>query len=185
MNKVPESSRANISSRRAERIGTRYGWQVWYIALDRVPPGVPEAFWRSMGPLKLLLRGTLILLALTLTVCIARTAVGLKGLGFLGPDFDIAAIGGIGAMYAIISGFGSRRAIKEYSRLGNRHDHKICLQCGYILEELPDRHQCPECGLEYDLPHTQETWRKWFSRYTSKENGEGNRETGDSHLFNE
>ena len=35
------------------------------------------------------------------------------------------------------------------SRIGNNRIAK-CPRCSYDLTGLPDKHQCPECGLSYD-----------------------------------
>ena len=44
-------------------------------------------------------------------------------------------------------------------RLLNETDCRLCLNCRYVLRELPDEGVCPECGEEYELKHLRAEWK--------------------------
>jgi uncharacterized paraquat-inducible protein A len=52
-----------------------------------------------------------------------------------------------------------RRLVEEV----RTNDHHCCTNCGYCLNDLPDRHRCPECGIEYDMQALQRVWERYLS----------------------
>ena len=42
--------------------------------------------------------------------------------------------------------------------------YKVCPICGYWLAHLPDRHECPECGLGYNFGQVRAVWERWFRK---------------------
>lgn len=49
-------------------------------------------------------------------------------------------------------------AVERFCRRAREHDYAICPECGYLLENLPANHKCPECGTPYDLNQIREVW---------------------------
>ncbi len=46
----------------------------------------------------------------------------------------------------------TRRLLKDV-------DCRLCLNCRYVLRDLPDQGVCPECGEGYDLNYLRAEWR--------------------------
>ncbi len=52
----------------------------------------------------------------------------------------------------------ARRMVLRQLRLAAKEHYRICLQCGYLLNQLPDEHHCPECGIYYDYQALRAAW---------------------------
>ena len=48
---------------------------------------------------------------------------------------------------------------RKVRRLLDETDCRLCLNCRYVLKDLPDEGICPECGEGYDLNHLRAEWR--------------------------
>ena len=53
-----------------------------------------------------------------------------------------------------------RRSVKKAVQRALKEGGQSCLNCGYDLRGLPEKHVCPECGFEYDLESVRQAWRK-------------------------
>ncbi len=51
---------------------------------------------------------------------------------------------------------------RKTRRLLDETDCRLCLNCGYVLTDLPDQGVCPECGEGYDLNHLSAGWRNAY-----------------------
>jgi uncharacterized paraquat-inducible protein A len=104
---------------------------------------------------------------------IAALGVGLLVLleraDVLGIDVPVMILAASAAVLAGVVGVGimeiapwiiKRRFLKHLAR----HEYRVCLQCGYLLAQLPEKHRCPECGSEYDLSKIREEWEHWEPR---------------------
>jgi len=56
----------------------------------------------------------------------------------------------------------SKLALARYARSSSIEGGERCLECGYPLRGLPRSHQCPECGIAYDLDTVRHTWLRVF-----------------------
>lgn len=43
-----------------------------------------------------------------------------------------------------------------------RRHYRVCVQCEYSLENLPQIGRCPECGTEYNLARAGEAWEAFL-----------------------
>lgn len=49
---------------------------------------------------------------------------------------------------------------RRVQRTVRKARYASCLYCAYPLDGLPEKHICPECGLEYNLEEVREVWRR-------------------------
>jgi rubrerythrin len=49
------------------------------------------------------------------------------------------------------------------------HEGRMCLDCGYPLEGLPDEHNCPECGEAYETAELRALWMYWLTEIRSED----------------
>jgi hypothetical protein len=42
------------------------------------------------------------------------------------------------------------------------HDFRVCPKCTYMLRELDDAGNCPECGRPFDDENLRSAWRRGF-----------------------
>jgi hypothetical protein len=68
--------------------------------------------------------------------------------------------------FVVIFGFAALRSapIRRRRRLCERAEaanYELCLECGYELQGLPEIHQCPECGADYDKVKVRAVWQEW------------------------
>lgn len=53
---------------------------------------------------------------------------------------------------------------RKFKRSVIEKRYKVCPICGYWLAHLPDRHECPECGLGYNSGQVRAVWERWFRK---------------------
>lgn len=67
--------------------------------------------------------------------------------------------------------------IRRYPRKLLRHvkeaNFAACLHCGYNLGGLPEKHVCPECGVEYNLADVKAMWQQYIDCQSSRDDGDG------------
>ena len=134
--------------------------------LNRPPPGVPNGMWSSFGGLR---------------VCCAISGLGLLVLLVLHASFGLGAILGvrlpwhlrffcehlsmpIAVVFFVCLVAVPRRACKRFVKKLRHHDNKLCTECGYVLDGLPDEHTCPECGTPYKIEVVRSLWQSFTQR---------------------
>jgi hypothetical protein len=139
---------------------------VWRIAFGKRLKDIPHGMWSRLAPFRTaqavcisLLIGLLVLhLFAGLEVFhIAPIPRGIRAYTdhWLVPTFLVLMFG-----LSIIRLVAVRRFCADLFA----HDFEICVECGYSLTGLPERHQCPECGKAYDMKETRLAWRRVFER---------------------
>jgi hypothetical protein len=142
---------------------------------------MPEAFWRSIKKLKILLRVILLLVSLCAVLCFG-------GLLFPGA-FPVHVLGRYPltclAIMVVLNGcavlFGVRIAQGRFEEFLSDHSWFVCYRCGYVLEGLPSQHRCPECDLPYDRGALERAWKAWIARsivYSASGGEDGTAEEG-------
>lgn len=132
------------------------------LAKGHLPVGLPAPVWRDAVHLRW---GAIALLIPMLAV-----SVGLLCGFLIAPAATMNAPFGFKLLPGLVSGgflWGSafiRRRIKASTMSFVRASNfQICAHCGYSLKDLPESHQCPECGLRYQLPVLTNEWIAWES----------------------
>lgn len=120
----------------------------------RKSDGVPLAYWRDASNIRAVCN--------VLWVVIILVFVG----GFLrgsGPSMSvIMAYTVLMATVSAIWAIGPRQLRNRYRKRLEANDHLICVDCGYVLAGLPERHTCPECGLAYVADEVRTVWMNWL-----------------------
>ena len=56
----------------------------------------------------------------------------------------------------------AKRWAQSFSAHLKMYRGRVCLNCAYPLEGLPEAHVCPECATPYEMRETLEAWRRWL-----------------------
>ena len=134
----------------------------------RTPRSTPAAFWRSIGTLRAILRVTTLsmllsgVLLLTVIVVDLRAAVvDMRLTQRLLEGGGILMVAGLVLIHATVFLYGFRFSIGRYQRFLKEHEWLVCMRCGYVLEHLPPKYRCPECGDAYDFEGLRLRWQEW------------------------
>ncbi|MGD2109786.1 MAG: hypothetical protein PVI86_10375, partial [Phycisphaerae bacterium] len=66
--------------------------------------------------------------------------------------------------HSLIMTFGLRFSRGRFKRRLLQNHWRYCIECGYDLAGLPNRHQCPECGTGYEIDRLARQWQEWLDR---------------------
>ena len=124
-----------------------------YLLLPIVTKGIPRTVWSSFRNVRILLV-VVVLFSFLLMFLLSNTKYN------VGIILAPISIGGIS--YYI------RACMQKFSIELLNKKLFCCLDCGYDLNGLPDRHICPECGTNYDRDDTQEVWKNFIQTYATK-----------------
>jgi len=64
-------------------------------------------------------------------------------------------------LYILLWSIARRKLKSRFEMRLEKYNNKICIYCGYPLEGLPDEHQCPECGQQYNIERVVYQWSEW------------------------
>jgi len=137
---------------------------VWRIALGKRLKDVPPGMWSRLAPFRTAQR---VCISLVIGLFVLHLFAGLEVFHvaeiprviraytdhWLMPTFLVLTLA-----LSIIRLVAVRRFCSDLFA----HDFEICVECGYSLTGLPERHQCPECGKAYDMKETRLAWRRVF-----------------------
>ena len=124
-------------------------------ALLRRPTHMPRPFWSRVAWVRI--------------PCWAMYVSGFSVVVTSGSSPTFATIGlfvGLGLIFgawlvwSIFPSTAKRRMVKRLEEC----DYRLCLTCGYRLEDLPLKHVCPECGSTFDIEQVRAAWRHWVQR---------------------
>ena len=144
-------------------VRTRVVWPRGSVELlfQKKPNGLPNIVWRKLRGLRFFTN--------VLTVAFVLFALGgiLYGLGVLdGVAFVRGVfIGKVLLLYICLALLPwlllvtMRFKVRRVCSVARALDYKMCTYCGYDLRGLPERHACPECGVEYDLEEVRASWQ--------------------------
>lgn len=127
---------------------------------------VPEAFRRNGSPKCIRPRYHALISSLTAVLSIAAIA----GLWWLvAGNKWLPGVQFIMILSAILVSNRTSQVLVNRHRVQLRDDlvhadFGVCLRCGYRLDGLPHEHQCPECGLPYELQKTRALWIHFLNR---------------------
>ena len=113
------------------------------------PPSIPKPFWRSVGWARLYVYVPFV--AIVVDLLLFRSAWAL----FVLPLVLMGALAFLTLPYIVFRRFTARLAA---------HDYLLCLSCGYWLKDLPEDHNCPECGAPYRTEALRRAWRYWVEK---------------------
>ncbi len=133
------------------------------VLLNRRPIWVPKAVW------KFALRAR----ALTAFVAYATLAIWI---GWLGSQlasvrgtvgmFDDPLVGVAAGVMLLVSATTLsawwRSVTRRHTRILRANSYLMCIECGYLLNGLPDGHACPECGTAYVFETRRRRWEDWL-----------------------
>ena len=130
------------------------------------PKGMPPAEWKSIRrPLWPILVTFMAMLTPCVIVLLYEAAsAGLISKSVLPPRRNMAYVGLApiaGCVFMVAIPTKRQRRFHEALRL---LQYEACLQCGYDLRGLPNVHQCPECGTEYEKAEVRMVWKAWFDQ---------------------
>jgi|ERR1043166_3829953 hypothetical protein len=118
----------------------------------RCPPFIPKPYFDRVQKFRMT---TLAILLVVLTTCIIliirRTTLSPAPLWFM--------------TYGLVSGFWVIWPRIEFHRMRREltvYDFCVCLNCGYSLKGLPERHTCPECGRDFQIDEVRSAWKYWI-----------------------
>jgi len=143
------------------------------LLLRRKPPGIPPVAWRRVRTLRVVAR---IMMSVVLFYTVAMLTVGSLRDALLSLDMAFTSTG-ICYVILVMSLIAHSR-LRAVVRAARSVDWSMCEGCGYDLRGLPEGHNCPECGEQYDLDRTRALWRgmevswatlgKWRSPFSVK-----------------
>jgi hypothetical protein len=104
-------------------------------------------------------------LLLGVTLFCALSCLDAIGFTILPPwarEVDVRWVIPVVFMLCVIVGIMPRVAKRSFLTYLQRCDHLACTECGYNLRGLPEKHECPECGVRFDLTKVRQTWDSLF-----------------------
>ncbi|MGB2987891.1 MAG: hypothetical protein WBE26_18640 [Phycisphaerae bacterium] len=132
----------------------------------RCPKGMPRGQWESVSmpkwPIWVCLLGLWFACAVFILVVldIARTGLKPRSPALLSMICVSVLFSVSMGVLCAIPRFRERR----FERTVRAHQYEVCWNCGYSLHGLPDVHNCPECGTEYEKDTLRNDWISWFAR---------------------
>jgi len=144
----------------------------------RPPKGVPKALWERLRPLRLFIIPVLTVIYAAAIIMIGSFVLEMRRTGRfpLAPPpawqrtlryiFPSAAL--LGSVGTTLLPYLARRRLRRFEREILADNSERCLECGYPLKGLPDKHRCPECGEPYDIATVKKTWERYFEAQRTK-----------------
>ena len=128
-------------------LGSTSDWLASYL-LGRRPPGVPRAYWESIGWFRVLM------------VVLGMAILGLAALNFITEgDSPWPLLLFIGTF--LFAWFVPRIFKRRMRRFVIARDFLVCTECRYDLRELQEN-RCPECGTSFAPREVQLAWSRWL-----------------------
>ena len=136
------------------------------LLLPKPPKGVPRACWEQLRTRRcLILTFSLIPLALWLVqLLLPGNSWWAKSFDNLSPYIWVLVL----IVCSIAAPRAMRQAIQRFEAEVRSSHLQNCLQCGYSLKGLPDKHRCPECGEPYNIAVVKRTWERYFEAQQRK-----------------
>ncbi len=128
--------------------------------LSSTPPqGMPPALWSHLRPLRVLCGCTLILLGVGAVAFVLESTIARYGL--------LSALI-INCFLAPMTPYYAKRRLRRFAQEIIDDNLERCLECGYPLKGLPEKHRCPECGEPYNIAVVKKTWERYFEAQQTK-----------------
>jgi len=131
----------------------------------RRPKNLPGAYWLSLthskAPIVVLFRWWSVLLLLLIATQVAFMGLALA-IGWRSIMGDIMGLLPVLVLVGNPYFIGARVKVR-FARELFEHEGRMCLDCGYPLEGLPDEHNCPECGEAYEIGELRAAWLHWLT----------------------
>lgn len=143
------------------RLYPRYRSVLAIYGLWRPEPHVPPAFWRSMSGARHAVHAglaALLLLLVLRNVTSFHVMFLVQFGGALTPGTLTIALGCLLFCWFPYYRYAKRRYMSYVRQAGFR----VCWDCGYQLQGLPDFHACPECGRECNEQIDSSAWKLWI-----------------------
>jgi len=145
----------------------QYGLDTYTITtvlLNRCPADECPGFWRYLGSLRVVLRVTGAAWLISGALALGEIAADLGWITRWLPGEWLLLFWVLFVIHSVLLVYGLRFARGHFKRLLLKNEWRICVACGYSLRGLPDRHQCPECGTEYEIETLAQQWHAWIER---------------------
>ena len=131
----------------------------------RRPEGLPGAYWdfltSSRAPIVLFFRWWSVLLLLLIVTQLAFMALALA-IGWRSIMGDLMNL--LPVLVLVLNPYFIGGRVKmRFARELFAHQGRMCLECGYLLEGLPDAHTCPECGEAFEIAELRAAWLYWLT----------------------
>lgn len=131
----------------------------------RRPKNLPGAYWLfltdSKAPIVILFRWWSVLLLVLIATQLGFMALALA-IGWRSIMGDIMNLLPVLVLVGNPYFIGGRVKVR-FARELFEHEGRMCLDCGYLLEGLPDEHTCPECGESYEIAELRAAWLHWLT----------------------
>lgn len=142
----------------------------------RRPKNLPGAYWLfltdSKAPIVVLFRWWSVLLLLLIAIQVAFMGLALA-IGWRSIMGDIMNLLPVLVLVGNPYFIGNRVKLR-FARELFEHEGRMCADCGYLLEGLPDEHTCPECGEAYEIAQLRAAWLHWLTETEPPEREEAN-----------
>lgn len=146
---------------RSSRVGARTP-RPFQIILNSRPTWIPKSVWKSALPTRRLAIavGCTPLVSWIAWIC-AYLANIQRGRD---PDITFLYIGmGAAPLFLYMTQFVWWRSLtRRHDRILRKNSCLMCIECGYLLNGLPDNHACPECGTPYVFEEIRRCWEDWL-----------------------
>lgn len=140
----------------------------------RRPKNLPGAYWLfltdSKAPIVILFRWWSVLLLVLIATQLGFMALALA-IGWRSIMGDIMNLLPVLVLVGNPYFIGGRVKVR-FARELFEHEGRMCLDCGYLLEGLPDEHTCPECGEAYEIAALRAAWLHWLTETWPEEEEE-------------
>jgi hypothetical protein len=138
----------------------KYRHPSWVLRRFFYGRNAPRAFWLSMTGTALVVRGlgavTLIVAAvLLISLCACPDRV------FGAPLVVKMAVGlcPLGTQFVMRTVYRSGKW--RFLQRIRKAEYRVCLNCEYALQGLPETYECPECGTGYTKEGLRAAWHDW------------------------
>ncbi len=130
----------------------------------KCPPWIPQAYWKKTQRNRVIFSSCYLFIVVSVLYSIVYR---------ISPALELLIPSSL-VLFLLFWVIAARFMKSRFHKRLHKYNNKICMSCGYPLEGLPDEHQCPECGKDYNIEQIVKSWSHWikYGKIPATENTE-------------